>query len=113
MPHWMITRCPYNSPEAKVNAKFLILTGTANPSLADGVARELGVQIRTCTVDKYSDGDVAVQSEGPDNERIVPSAPLFNPQSNHEQPHPLPPGGPSHCELHHGDFSLCRRTPRG
>ena len=61
MPHWMITRCPYNSPEAKVNDKFLILTGTANPSLADGVARELGVQIRTCTVDKYSDGDVAVQ----------------------------------------------------
>ena len=44
-----------------MNDKFLILTGTANPSLADGVARELGVQIRTCTVDKYSDGDVAVQ----------------------------------------------------
>ena len=63
MPHWVITRCPYNSPQAKVNDKFLILTGTANPSLADGIARELGVQIGTCTVDKYkySDGDVAVQ----------------------------------------------------
>lgn len=47
MPHWVITRCPYNSPEAKVNDKFLILTGTANPSLADGIARELGVQIGT------------------------------------------------------------------
>jgi hypothetical protein len=61
MPHWVITRFPYNSPEAKLNDKFLILTGTANPSLADGVAREPGVQIGTCTVDKYSDGDVAVQ----------------------------------------------------
>jgi hypothetical protein len=61
MPHWVITRCPYNSPEAKVNDKFLVFTGTANPSLADGIARELGVQIGTCTVDKYSDGDVAVQ----------------------------------------------------
>jgi hypothetical protein len=47
--------------EASVNNEFTIFTGTANPALAGTIARELGTQVGACVVDRYPDGDVAVQ----------------------------------------------------
>jgi len=44
-----------------VNHEFMILTGTANPALAAAIACELGTQVSACVVDRYPDGDVAVQ----------------------------------------------------
>jgi phosphoribosylpyrophosphate synthetase len=44
-----------------VSDKFTIFTGTANPALAAAVARELGVQVGACAVDRFPDGEVAVQ----------------------------------------------------
>jgi ribose-phosphate pyrophosphokinase len=44
-----------------VNGKFTIFSGTANPTLAETIAREMGIRAGACTVDRYPDGDVAVQ----------------------------------------------------
>ena len=44
-----------------MNHEFMILTGTANPALAATIACELGTQVSACVVDRYPDGDVAVQ----------------------------------------------------
>jgi ribose-phosphate pyrophosphokinase len=38
-----------------------IFTGLANPALAKAVAEELGAKVGACTVDRYPDGNVAVQ----------------------------------------------------
>ena len=48
-------------PEASVNNEFMIFGGTANPNLGAAIARELGTGIGACVVDRYPDGDVAVQ----------------------------------------------------
>ena len=48
-------------PEASVNNEFMILGGTANPNLGAAIARELGTGVGACVVDRYLDGDVAVQ----------------------------------------------------
>jgi ribose-phosphate pyrophosphokinase len=48
-------------PEAGVNRGFTILAGTANPALARMVASELGSHVGACEVNRYPDGDVAVQ----------------------------------------------------
>ena len=44
-----------------MNSGFTIFTGNANPTLAARIARELGAQLSSCVVDRYPDGDVAVQ----------------------------------------------------
>lgn len=44
-----------------MNNEFAIFTGTANPVLAATIARELGTRVGACVVDRYPDGDVAVQ----------------------------------------------------
>ena len=44
-------------PEARV----MIFGGTANPNLGAAIARELGTGVGACVVDRYPDGDVAVQ----------------------------------------------------
>src|SRR3979411_3203863 len=44
-----------------VNSEFTIFTGGSNPTLAATIARELGAQLSSCVVDRYPDGDVAVQ----------------------------------------------------
>jgi hypothetical protein len=49
------------APEASVNDEFTIFSGTANPNLAKSIARELNTPLGTCVVDRYPDGDVAVQ----------------------------------------------------
>ena len=41
--------------------EFTIFTGTANPALARRIACELGTQLGACVVDRYPDGNVAVQ----------------------------------------------------
>jgi len=44
-----------------VNNEFMIFVGTANPNLGAAIARELGTGVGACVVDRYPDGDVAVQ----------------------------------------------------
>jgi ribose-phosphate pyrophosphokinase len=44
-----------------VNREFTIFTGTANPALARTIASKLGAQVGACVVDRYPDGNVAVQ----------------------------------------------------
>jgi ribose-phosphate pyrophosphokinase len=45
----------------RVNNDFTIFTGTANPALAAAIAGGLGIRVGACVVDRYPDGDVAVQ----------------------------------------------------
>src|ERR671939_5546 len=40
-----------------------IFAGTANPDLARGVARELGVRLGACAVERFPDGEVSVRLE--------------------------------------------------
>ena len=44
-----------------MNREFTIFTGTANPALARTIASKLGAQVGACVVDRYPDGNVAVQ----------------------------------------------------
>ena len=48
-------------PERDVRNEFTIFSGSANPTLAAMIARELGSQVGACVLDRYPDGDVAVQ----------------------------------------------------
>jgi ribose-phosphate pyrophosphokinase len=48
-------------PERDVRNEFTIFTGSANPNLAATIARALGSHVGACVVDRYPDGDVAVQ----------------------------------------------------
>src|SRR5438094_451447 len=47
--------------EKSMNHRFTILAGTANPGLAAAIARELNVQVGRCAIDRFPDGEVAVQ----------------------------------------------------
>src|SRR5258707_11984414 len=44
-----------------VSNEFKIFTGTANPALARMIALELGAQVGSSAVNRYPDGNVAVQ----------------------------------------------------
>jgi ribose-phosphate pyrophosphokinase len=44
-----------------VSNGFTIFAGTANPALAAAIARELDVQVGACAIDRFPDGEVAVQ----------------------------------------------------
>jgi ribose-phosphate pyrophosphokinase len=61
---------------------FTILSGTANPPLASAVAAELGVQLGACAIDRYPDGEIAIQLLEPVRRREVylvqPMAPPVN-----------------------------------
>jgi N-terminal domain of ribose phosphate pyrophosphokinase len=61
---------------------FTILSGTANPPLASAIAAELGVQLGECAIDRYPDGEIAIQLLEPVRRREVylvqPMAPPVN-----------------------------------
>jgi ribose-phosphate pyrophosphokinase len=40
---------------------FTIFAGTANPALTAAISRELGVTVGACTIDKFPDGEIAIQ----------------------------------------------------
>jgi ribose-phosphate pyrophosphokinase len=44
-----------------VSHRFTIFAGTASPALAAAIARQLGVQVGACAIDRFPDGEVAVQ----------------------------------------------------
>jgi ribose-phosphate pyrophosphokinase len=44
-----------------MSSAFTIFAGTANPTLAREIARELGVPIGASAIDRFPDGEVAVQ----------------------------------------------------
>jgi ribose-phosphate pyrophosphokinase len=44
-----------------VSNEFAIFSGTANPRLSAAIAAELGVPLRACRVDRFPDGEIAVQ----------------------------------------------------
>jgi ribose-phosphate pyrophosphokinase len=47
--------------EARVKNEFTIFSGTANPALAQLIAHQLGSRVGHCVVERYPDGEVAVQ----------------------------------------------------
>ena len=61
---------------------FTIFAGTANPALAAAIARELGVQLGACAIDRFPDGEVAVQLLEPVRRKEVflvqPTSPPVN-----------------------------------
>ena len=58
---WSARRSNAIRREASVNNEFAIFTGTADPALGRPIACELGTQVGGCVVDRYPDGEVAVQ----------------------------------------------------
>jgi ribose-phosphate pyrophosphokinase len=46
---------------ARVNDNMMVFTGNANPTLAAGVAKQLGIPLGKADVSKFSDGEVAVR----------------------------------------------------
>lgn len=40
---------------------FILLTGTANPELANAIAQKLGVSLGACKVERFPDGEVGVE----------------------------------------------------
>jgi ribose-phosphate pyrophosphokinase len=65
-----------------VSNGFTIIAGTANPALAGAIARELGVQMGACDIDRFPDGEVAVQLLEPVRRKEVflvqPTSPPVN-----------------------------------
>jgi ribose-phosphate pyrophosphokinase len=65
-----------------VSKAFTLFAGTANPALAAGIARDLGVQVGPCTIDRFPDGEVAVQLLKPVRRKEVflvqPTSPPVN-----------------------------------
>jgi ribose-phosphate pyrophosphokinase len=65
-----------------VSNGFTIFAGTANPALASAIARELGVQVGGCVVDRFPDGEVVVQLLEPVRRKEVflvqPTSPPVN-----------------------------------
>ena len=61
---------------------FTLFSGTANPGLAAAIARELGIYLSACTVDRFPDGEVAVQLHEPVRRKEVfllqPTSPPVN-----------------------------------
>jgi ribose-phosphate pyrophosphokinase len=65
-----------------VSPAFTIFAGSANPALAAAIARTLGVRIGACAVDRFPDGEVAVELLEPVRRRDVfllqPTSPPVN-----------------------------------
>jgi ribose-phosphate pyrophosphokinase len=65
-----------------VSSGFALFAGSANAALADAVARELGVRIGGCAIDRFPDGEVAVQLLEPVRRKEVflvqPTSPPVN-----------------------------------
>ncbi len=61
---------------------FTIFAGTANPELARRVARELGVPLGECTIERFPDGEISVRLNEPVRGREVfivqPTSPPVN-----------------------------------
>jgi phosphoribosylpyrophosphate synthetase len=54
-----------------VSPAFTIFAGSANPALAAAIARTLGVRIGACAVDRFPDGEMAVELLEPVRRRDV------------------------------------------
>ena len=65
-----------------MSREFTIFSGTANPALAAAIARELEVPVGACAVNRFPDGEVAVQLLEPVRRKEVflvqPTAPPVN-----------------------------------
>ena len=65
-----------------MNNAFTVLAGSANPSLAVAIARELGVEVGACTLDRFPDGEVMVQLNEPVRRKeifiVQPTSPPVN-----------------------------------
>jgi ribose-phosphate pyrophosphokinase len=52
---------PAIAPLTEMATDFLIFSGTANPDLAAAIARELGVRLGRCNVERFPDSELSVQ----------------------------------------------------
>src|SRR3984893_11347801 len=104
-------------PEASVNNEFMIFGGTANPNVGAAIARELGTGVGACVVDRYPDGDAAVQLlESVRRKEVFLVQPTSPPVNDHLVE--LRASGSRRClpprrRLPHGDRSLLRVQPSG
>ena len=61
---------------------FIIFTGTANPDVAARMARELGVELGACAIERFPDGEVTVRLNEPVRGRdiyiVQPTSPPVN-----------------------------------
>jgi ribose-phosphate pyrophosphokinase len=61
---------------------FIIFTGTANPPLAEAIARELGVRLGAGTIERFPDGELSVRLDEPVRRKEVflvqPTSPPVN-----------------------------------
>src|SRR5258708_3515673 len=68
--------------EVNVNNAFTVLAGSANPRLAVAIARELGVEVGACTLDRFPDGEVMVHLNEPVRRKeifvVQPTSPPVN-----------------------------------
>jgi len=73
---------PLTGVSAGAHRPFMVFAGTANPQLAAGVAQQLGVSLGRCTVERFPDGEVAVEIEqsvrGHDVFIVQPTSPPVN-----------------------------------
>ena len=65
-----------------MSSGFTIFAGTANPALGAAVARELGVEVGKCLIDRFPDGETSVQLLDPVRRKEVfvvqPTSPPVN-----------------------------------
>ncbi len=52
-------------PEVNLSNGFTVVAGSANPRLVIAIARELGIKVGACTLDRFPDGEVMVQLNEP------------------------------------------------
>ena len=58
---WVEARsCFDQTGEAMMDA-FTLFAGTANPVLAAGIARELGVRLGACAIERFPDGEISMR----------------------------------------------------
>ena len=65
-----------------MGSDIILFSGRANPRLAAGIARELGVPVARCAIDRFADGETSVRLEesvtGRDVVLVQPTSPPVN-----------------------------------
>src|SRR5206468_8720088 len=59
--NWAAASSCFNQTGEAMMDAFTLFAGTANPALAAGIARELGVQLGACAIERFPDGEISVR----------------------------------------------------
>src|ERR1700716_3722506 len=91
--------------------EFTIFSGTANPALARVIGHELGTRVGNCVLDRYPDGEVAVQILESVRRKEVFLMQPTSPPAKRAPDRSAPGGGckpPRRSDTHHGDRAVFR-----